>query len=124
MENVGRFLEKLLVNHTLPRCRPMALNCSVDTTHLHSHQILHFAPNYKQSQLVRLVVYIYGGVPESFEVFHCKSSSTQDELSLFLDRVERRPLNYLLLEVNKLSVILQEVNKYTFFKYSTIIMMF
>ena len=112
MEVVGRFLGDLLQNHTFPQHstpavqRPSAIHfCDSSYT----NQFLHHAPKYSQSQLVRLIFSIYGGLPKSFEVFHCQASSTKEELGLFLERVERKPLRYLILEVNKLPFRLQEV---------------
>lgn len=113
MEIVGGFLGDLLQNHTPPRRsteimrRPSTVIQFPGTSD--ANQFLHHAPKYRQSQLIRLIVSIYGGVPESFEVFHCRSSSTKEELSLFLERIERKPLRYLILEVNKLPFGLQEV---------------
>ena len=52
---------------------------------------------------------IYDGVPESFEVFCCRPTSTEEELRVFLSRAKSHPLTYLVLEVNKLSCKLQEV---------------
>lgn len=113
MEIVGGFLGDLLQNHTLPKRSTKVIRRLSSVTQFpgmsDANQFLHHAPKYRQSQLVRLIVNIYGGVPESFEVFHCRSSSTQEELSLFLERVEKRPLRYLILEVNRLPFGLQEV---------------
>ena len=114
MEIVGGFLGDLLQNHTPPRRstkvirRPSATQFPGTSD---ANQFLHHAPKYRQSQLVRLIVSIYGGVPESFEVFHCRASSSKEELSLFLERVEKKPLRYLILEVNKLPFRLQEVRE-------------
>ena len=72
---------------------------------------LHYAPRYTQSQLLRLIAEIYDGVPESFEVFYCHPLTTQEELKMFMERIEYHPLPYLLLQVNKLPFNLQEVCK-------------
>ena len=113
MEIVGGFLGDLLENHTPPRRSPKVIrrltNVGQFSNISDSNQFLHHAPKYRQSQLVRLIINIYGGVPESFEVFQCRGSSTKEELSLFMERVERRPLRYLILEVNQLPFGLQEV---------------
>ena len=73
-------------------------------------QLLHFCPDYSQDRLVRVIVGLYNGVPESFEVFHCRPTTTEEELNLFLKRASKYPLQYLILEVNKLSYKLQEVS--------------
>ena len=67
---------------------------------------------YTQDRLIRMIVGLYSGVPESFEVFHCRQSTTEEELNLFLKRASKHPLQYLILEVNKLSYKLQEVSVY------------
>ena len=114
MEVVGRFIGDLLQSHTpLQHSTKFIRQPSVTqfSSTSGANQFLHHAPKYRQSQLVRLIVSIYGGVPKSFEVFHCRASSTKEELSLFLERVEKKPLRYLILEVNKLPFRLQEVRK-------------
>jgi hypothetical protein len=111
MERVGGFLKNVLESEMLPR-----RSITVDDDNFTAKQqgmcgtvqLLHHAPNYRQSQLVRLIVSIYNGVPESFEVFHCRSSSTKEQLCLFLDRINKHPLKYLVLEVNMLPFRLQE----------------
>lgn len=71
--------------------------------------MLHYCPSYSQAELIQIIVSIYDGVPESFEVFRCRPSSTEEELSLFLKRVAKHPLQFLLLNVNHLPFKLQEV---------------
>ena len=72
--------------------------------------VLHSAPGYDHSQLVRLILGIYGGPPEPFQVLHCRSSTTEQELKLFVKRVSQHTdQQYLILEVNHLSYQLQEV---------------
>ena len=73
---------------------------------------LHYTPGYSQSQIICLITDLYKGVPECFEVFHCRPSTTKEELHLFMERIKHHPLPYLVLEVNKLSFSLQEVHKY------------
>ena len=72
---------------------------------------LHYAPGYTQSQLLRLITEIYDGVPESFEVFYCHPLTTQEEVKMFMERVNYHPLPYLVLQVNKLPFNFQEVCK-------------
>ena len=113
MEAVGCFLEELLHNHKLPRRSSKGMQCPRSVSQFpgtpDANQSLHYAPKYSQAELIRLIVSIYGGVPESFEVFHCRSTSTEEELSLFLERMAKQPLRYMVLEVNKLPFRLQEV---------------
>ena len=110
---VGHFLSTLFEEHLLPQRsaggshRRRSISRSGITTD--SNQLLHSCAGYNQKELVRLIVSIYHGVPESFEVFHCRPTSTEEELSLFLKRAQKYPLEYLVLEVNRLPFKLQEV---------------
>ena len=116
MHIVGRFLAVLFGNHSLPQRRGSGFGLprprSISRISLSSEsvvQMLHYCPNYSQAELIQLIVSIYDGVPESFEVFRCRPSSTEEELSLFLKRAAKHPLQFLLLEVNRLPFKLQEV---------------
>ena len=57
--------------------------------HQFQQQMVHFAPNYDNGQLLRLLIHIYKGVPESYEVFQCNMSSTEEDLNLFLSRTSK-----------------------------------
>ena len=112
---VGAFLNFLFRDHILPhRCRPSSpprlrsITSSLSISH-EFVQLLHFCPGYTQDGLLRVIVGLYNGVPESFEVFHCRPNTTEEELNLFLKRASKHPLQYLILEVNKLPYKLQEV---------------
>jgi len=114
MHLVGSFLAALFRNfelssHSLKRRRPSTLisrSSSSQSTHF-----LHSCQGFTQSQLLRLIISIYGGVPEVFEVFHCRQNTTEEDLKLFLNpkRATKRPFQYLILEVNRLPYQLQEV---------------
>ena len=116
MHVVGEFLGIVFKNHSLPK------RCGEGLSWPHSvsrhsftpepSQLLHYCPGYSQAQLIRLIISIYRGVPEAFEVFHCHSSTTEEDFSLFLKRVAKHPLPYLVLEVNRLPFKLQEVCVY------------
>ena len=110
MHVVGTFLGMVFNNHSLPnRCgENISQHSSSDPT-----QLLHYCPKYSQLQLICLIVSIYNGVPEPFEVFHCHPSSTEEDIHLFLKRVAKHPLQYLVLEVNLLPFRLQEVRLLT-----------
>ena len=113
MQLVGKFLQIVFTNHSLPkRCGqnlspPSSVHSFPETT-----QLLHYCPGCSQAQLIHLIISIYDGVPESFEVFRCHSSSSKEELSLFLKRMAKHPLQYLILEINQLSFKLQEVSSW------------
>ena len=115
MHVVGEFLGMVFNNHSLPKRCGEGLSQSYSFFQHSSTkppQLLHYCPRYSQAQLIHLIVSIYSGVPEAFEVFHCHPSSTEEELSIFLKRVARYPLHYLILKVNLLPFKLQEVCVY------------
>ena len=103
-------------NHSLPKRCGGSLTQSQSITRLslstEPTQMLHYCPGYSQAQLIRLIVSIYNGVPEAFEVLHCHPSSTEEEVGLFMERVAKHPLQYLVLEINRLPFKLQEVCVY------------
>lgn len=113
MHVVGQFLNTLFLTQALPKRseegmpRPRSVSY-LSLSSSDSTQLLHYCPNYSQAKLIRLIISIYAGVPEPFEVFHCRPGSTEEELNLFLRRAARHPLQYLFLEVNKLPFKLQE----------------
>ena len=112
---VGQFLSVLLRDHTLPR------RCSVSKEQLLSiprhirsvstyfAQPLYFCPTYSQTDFLCLILNLFSGIPESYQVLRCQATTTEEELSLFLKRVEKHHAHYLMLDVNKLSFKQQEV---------------
>jgi hypothetical protein len=124
---VGAFLNSLFKDHSLPhRCHPIASSPLLSPRSVTGSlslvqefvQLLHFCPGYTQDRLICMIIGLYSGVPESFEVFHCRSNTTEGELNLFLKRAAKFPLQYLILEVNKLPYKLQEVHVHV--QYTTI----
>ena len=61
-------------------------------------------------QIIRMIIDIYQGVPEGFAVFHCRSTTSAEELTLFIERMRHYHLPYLVLQVNQLPFKLQEVS--------------
>ena len=112
---VGEFLGMMFNNHSLPKRRDESFFPSHPTPHptfpyhLTQQPILHYCPGYSQAQLIRLIIFIYNGVPEAFEIFRCHPSTTEEELRVFLKQVAKHPLQYLILNVNNLPFKLQEV---------------
>ena len=117
MDVVGSFLRELFNQEHMQRCiQPMCYRRGFDSNIIHHVSskpvnFLHSAFGYSQSQLIRLVLGIYGGPPGTFEVLHCKPLTTEQELKLFMERVAHHPRQYLVLEVNHLPYQLQEVGE-------------
>lgn len=109
IENVGLFLEKIFES-----------NCSLETERLAKRYELHFqlehdiliAKQYDQQKLIHLIISIYNGIPEHFDILRCCSTTTEHDLNSFMRRVLLVPRIYLILEVNRLSFELQEVRTY------------
>ena len=106
MEYVGNFLERLTCSvheeFVLPSRRFQ--NSSG------SQHVLDISPKYSQDQLIRLLLFLFNGPPEPFELLQCKSTTTEEELKLFFKRlcIHNRTC-YTFLEVNNLPYELQEV---------------
>lgn len=115
MHTIGQFLDVLFYEHSLPKRSdhsPLLRSRSLTSFSL-SHeftQLLHYCPRYTQSELIQTVVGICAGVPEAFELFRCRPTTTEEELSLFLKRAARHSLRSIVLEVNRLPFKLQEVS--------------
>lgn len=118
MHVVGAFLSELFrtvgVTAQSPARKRPTDGVPQITTFTQSAHILHSCCGFSQNQLVRLIISIYGGIPEPFEVFRCHPTTTEEELRLFLNpkRPTRHPFQYLMLEVNSLQYQLQEVGKH------------
>lgn len=114
MEVVGKFMDMLFKDdHSLPqRClvKP-SLSCHIRSTTSHSVQLLYSCPTHSQLDLICLILNIFSGIPEAYQVLHCKASTTEEELSRFLQRVEKHRAHYLVLDVNRLPFKLQEVSE-------------
>ena len=68
------------------------------------------ASNLTQSQLLRLILSVYDGLPDPFQLFRCSSSTQEMDLRIFMKRVILFPGRYLIVFVNYLSYPLQEVS--------------
>ena len=114
MHQVGAFLSALFENSDLSTNSLKRRRTTSSITRSMSQQsthILHSCQYFTPGQLSRMIISVFGGVPEPFEVFHCRPTATEEELRLFLNpkRATKHPFQYLILEVNKLPYQLQEV---------------
>ncbi len=112
MSTVGHFLDRLMEMPDLANCGlPKRISDSVQQP-IQAGGILHTVIKYTQSNQIMLIIELIRGVPESFDIFHCCPCTTEEELKLFMKRVEFYPRQYILLEVNRLTYHLQEVNSH------------
>ena len=117
MDVVGSFLNNLFSESGILDCslpmQPSKVSTPLEQTLFSSSQIsstFHSAPGYSQEKIIRLVLKIYGGSPEAFQVLRCTAMTTEQDLRLFMKRVIQHPMcQYLILEVNILPFQLQEV---------------
>ena len=123
MEAVGSFLTNLfqVLNRQTFSQLPKRYNDDLaefshsPTTPLSPHpeeefvNVLHSALGFTQGELIGLILRIYGGPPEPFELLHCTGSTTEDDVKLFMKRIHQHSRQYLVLEVNHLPFQLQEV---------------
>lgn len=112
---IGEFLNHLFEGHNLP-CRyhfsSHLLDIASPTLARKLQNIVHFCPGYSQCDLIKIIVDIYDDhIPESFEVLHCHSHTSEEDISQFMKRTKYFPGKYLFLEVNKLPYELQEVQR-------------
>ena len=112
MEVVGHFLDVLLMDYMLPQRHAM-----MDSQILphsqgisdHYSQPLYCSSANSQMDFTKLVLKVFSGVLQSYQVMRCQATTTSEELNLFLKRVETHHMDYLMLGINKLSFQLQEV---------------
>jgi len=50
---------------------------------------VYYAHEYNNEKLLLLLIKIYRGVPEAYEVFHCHEDSAENDLKLFLHRASK-----------------------------------
>ncbi len=101
----GEFISNLFRSHNLPqRCIMESSNTSSSFS-----QPRYFCPDFTQMDFFRLILGIFNGIPETYQLLRCQAITTIQELNLFLERVKRHCSHYLLLDVNKLPYKLQEV---------------
>ena len=112
MEVVGSFLDLryLFDQVELKKCSlPVRYNKEYASLS-QANNVLYNASLCTESELVRLILGLYGGPPEAFEFLHCKPTTTEQDLRLLMKRAVQHPRLYLLAEVNDLPYQLQEVN--------------
>ncbi len=117
MDVVGSFLGNIFSKEGVIDCS-LPMQCRMifapqDQILVSSPQIsstIHCAPGFSQGQLIRLLLEVYDGSPNAFQVLRCTPVTVEQDLRLFMKRVVQHPMcQYLILEVNILPFQLQEV---------------
>ena len=107
-ELCGKLLEVLVsdrnaANYLYPKRRMMA------EIPMPEGHIVHGAHKFSPDQVFRLLLQIYQGLPESFEVMRCTSVTSREDLDLFLQRaVVFQSRTFVMVNVDRLSTNLQE----------------
>ena len=105
---VGQFLNILLKEHSIFSPDLM----SMPRHHVSSticNQPLYFCSSYSNANCLRFILEIFSKIPEAYQVLRCQTTTSEEELELFLKRALTQPNYYLLLDINKLPFKLQEV---------------
>ena len=112
MEIVGSFLDlRYLFDQGEVKKWALPVRYSKEYASLsQANNVLYNATGCTESELVGLILGLYGGPPEAFEFLQCKPTTTEQELRLLMKRAIQHPRLYLLAEVNNLPYQLQEVN--------------
>ena len=117
----GLFLDALFKHSEIVFYSPQKYNNERRLTHsaltrqsisrtIDSMEVLHYAPDFAQGELISIIVNIYEErLPQPYEFFRCHENSTAHQLKLFLTRAVSHPLTFVILGVNNLPINLQEV---------------
>lgn len=103
---VGQFLNILLQN--LSPQKFLVSKSSLQQSDV-ANQPLYYCPSSSQADLISLILNVFAGSPQPYQMLHCQATTSEEELGLFLKRVEKHPAHYLILAVNELPFKLQEV---------------
>ena len=110
MEVVGSFLNQLFRLHGNSSSIPQR-SVRIHSSPVHYQQDkLYSVPGFTQEDLILLILNIYRQPPATYTVFHCHSSTTEQDLKRFTERIiQHQNCHYTMLEINKLPHHLQEV---------------
>lgn len=111
MEKVGEFLNILFNDHTFPTSFSVMRGDFNDLHGVGTYLVhpLYSCPAYSQVDVIYLMLHVFSGIPEAYQVLNCKATTTVEELGLFLRRVEMYHTQYIMFNINKLPFKLQEV---------------
>ena len=116
IDAAGNFLDKLFLQTSEAAIQlPQRYSYSPPPLSVNSYKdicsTLHIALGFTHSQIILLILNIYNGLPEAFEVLHCTAHTTEQDIKLFMKRVmkTKHARKYLVLEVDVLPFHLQEV---------------
>lgn len=106
---VGLFLNNLFESNQCLEAKGLAQRYNWNGKAKQCDTDILVAKNYDQQKLIHLIVSIYNGIPEHFDILRCHSAISEHDLKTFMQRVLLIPRLYTILEVNCLSFELQEV---------------
>lgn len=108
VEVVGKFLDKFL---SIKKYQSSLVFTEPDLHHEGYDFNLYSALNYSNMEVVRLIFWIFKKrFPYSFQLLQCSSSTCEEELTLFFQRMDHYPnFLYLILGINRLTMEMQQV---------------
>ena len=111
MDTIGLFLQHLFSDRgyssKLP-CLQSDKYINVPVSTVSGQDVLYSASKLNQNQIIRLILSIYGGVPQPFEHLRCSPRTTEQDLHVFMKRAIQHPRKYIIVLVNSLPFYLQE----------------
>ena len=104
IDAVSSYLEVLLKDHTIPfKMKNPLMEGPLDDFNVLLHSCSH-------KNIVPTILKTFDGVPHPFQIFRCHSLTTEEELSVFLQRASKNTCQHLILEINRLPFQVQEVH--------------
>ncbi len=67
---------------------------------------------FSQGELLGTILEIFSDIPYAFQIMRCQSTTSLEELSLFLKRLQTIKGDYIIIDANKLSFLLQVCSTY------------
>ncbi|XP_065828093.1 uncharacterized protein [Oscarella lobularis] len=111
VQRVGTFLKRLVEDKDLfTRLYPARRRqrTSERSKPGKSH-VVHLAYGFNLDQLLKLILQIYDGFPESYEMLRCTKKITKGDVELFMKRIQQFPYRqFTFVQVEELSIELQE----------------
>ena len=111
VQRVGTFLKRLVDDKDLfTRLYPARRRqMTSERSKWRKSHVVHLAYGFNLDQLLKLILQIYRGFPESYEILRCTKKTTKGDVELFMKRLQQFPYRqFTFVQVEELSIELQE----------------
>ena len=110
MQRVGTFLKRLVEKGLFTRLYPARRRQRTgEGSKSGKSHVVHLAYGFNLDQLLKLILQIYDGFPESYEMLRCTKKTTKGDVELFMKRIQQFPYRqFTFVQVEELSIELQE----------------